>query len=135
MWMQYPLVSSQNTSHIKVIVKDVYICRKFIYNFVAKFISFFPLYFLCMENLKFKSYTGKAVEQQTSPSSQSVFHSFIPWGVPISCVFHFKFCFLECYFLSFGFHKGQRNLQQIKNVNIQSSTGNLPIQCLKNIQL
>jgi hypothetical protein len=76
--------------------------------------------------------SGQIVEGQTPPHSYSVFRALIPQRAPISCGFHFKFCLFECYFLSLGFHQGQRNLQQIKNANVQWSPGNLPTQCLNN---
>lgn len=127
-------MNSTNSQHFLIVIK-----RKCLHLSIAtslvkhfRYYFFFPLH---MENGKFKycsAYVLAKLLNSKHPQVQPVLHSSVPWGVPVSCVFHFKFCLLEFCFLSFGFHQGQRNLSQIKNVNIQSSTGNVPIQTLNN---
>ena len=116
-------------------IKNVYILGKLCKNFYCPITMSFSLCLLHMDNLT----SGLPPSDQSKvckskyhhvPSQCSILQ--VHREVPISCLFHLKFCLLECYFLSIGFHQGQRHVQQLKSANIQSYTGNLPNECLNN---
>lgn len=115
-WTQLPVVNSPYSPHFFIfILKEIKVCISgMLYPSLNALVGFYFFFFFFFSTfvhgeqkvqiLLFFAYVLARLPNRKHPQVRPVLHSSVPWGVPVSCVFHFKFCLLECYFLSFGFH-------------------------------
>lgn len=126
MWTQQALTNSWYTSHSHIGSQNIYILDKYRKLFLTS-----PDFLVAhgQSNRRPSQQWGQTEQRQTLAHSCLALPAWIPQGIPMSCVFHFKFCLLEF---------PPRSLspvpkESLTDKNVQRSGGHLPVLCLTNL--